>query len=847
MSKIRKRGAKVLAAVLSLGMLGSGMTVFAAPSTDGITVEVDLRQNGGILYDANQTASMLPAPSAVNALTVLPEKYDLRDEGKVTSVKFQNPWGSCWAFSALASLESSALMQGASETTDFSEKSITWFAKQQQKDEQATDAELEGPSIEEGDLNQGVYNMGGRSMDVTSSLASWIGASSEEQVPYRNAEGITESIIFEEGGDEVFYYSADGDWSVDASHAYDDAYRMAEAYSAAGPSSYLASGYPADTVWPEMFSSVIPTVKSWIMNNGAAMLTYCADTASPEDLENGVTTRYFNPETNAQYNPDVMAINHGVTVVGWDDTYSAENFLITPPGDGAWIIKNSWSDAWGDEGYFYLSYYDTTVYEFAQFIADAGNSAGYRMYDHNYQYDFMGNRSMINYSMEYKLLGSWTGKVSDVSTANVFQAQGQETLRAVGTTDSLASMISVEVQTEVYKLEDPSSPVSGELVSSQTDIVDNLNYAVIELDNPVELQEGEYFSVVQTMRAPAEDAFLIPIEFGSTSPLYVQGYDAESSYYLGQTVVCSEGQSFIRITENGASEGEWLDLAGEEAQEMFRIPIGDTGAEENYTVAGNAMIKAYTVDTDTTLSMSNETLTLICYDSDGREISRVESPDLSGEIEIPWNSAYVSFTLAEESASSLSVAAGGQTFAEGDRIPADVLNGTAAVLTLEGADRGEAASADYTVTLKAGEKPAVIPADKTALLEKLAEAKAISGEGYTEESYEALQNAIAAAQAAADSEEVSQEEVDAQTAALEAAIKGLVKEEKPAPGGGDDNSDTDTGNTDKNASTAGKNGGKSGGAVQTGDETSPAAAAAVLGVSAVLAAAAAVSMRRRRG
>ena len=39
-----------------------------------------------------------------------PEKYDLRDHGLVTDVKFQNPWGTCWAFGAVGSLESNALI-----------------------------------------------------------------------------------------------------------------------------------------------------------------------------------------------------------------------------------------------------------------------------------------------------------------------------------------------------------------------------------------------------------------------------------------------------------------------------------------------------------------------------------------------------------------------------------------------------------------------------------------------------------------------------------------------------------------------------------------------------------------
>lgn len=55
---------------------------------------------------------------------------------------------------------------------------------------------------------------------------------------------------------------------------------------------------------------------------------------------------YFNNKTAAQYLNVSKEGNHEVTVVGWDDNYSASNFLITPPGDGAWIIKNSWNTSW---------------------------------------------------------------------------------------------------------------------------------------------------------------------------------------------------------------------------------------------------------------------------------------------------------------------------------------------------------------------------------------------------------------------------------------------------------------------------------------------------------------------
>ena len=700
-----KKNFRALAAVLGLSLVW-GSAASAEPSADnGAKVEVSIVQNGGLLYDENRYEGKTPVPDGVNALADLPEKYDLRDEGRVTDVKFQNPWGACWAFGPIASLESNAITRGAQDP-DYSEKALVWFAKNERKDEDAPDTELEGISVADGDTKEYVYNIGGSSWDVISALAAWQGASLESELPYRNAEGTTETVqLTEDGFAEC--YTADGDWSVDPSHAYDDAYRLEDSVCYLGFNSYAAAGYDGDQVWTTMFSSVYPAVKNWIMENGAISVGFCADYSSPDDLESGVTSEYYNEEHSAQYNPDSMYANHEVTIVGWDDSYPKENFSITPPGDGAWIVKNSWSDVWGENGYFYLSYYDTTVSEYEGYLADVADGTGCYNYDNNYQYDYMGMGSLLNYSAETGIIEE-LGKVNDsISIANIFQSEGRETLRAVGVTDTRAGGESVEVVTEIYRLKDGSDPVNGELVSEQTDRIDNLHYSVIELDEPVELEEGEYFSVVQTMRllTPGSETFLIPLEFGSEAPIYVQGYDAASSYYLNHTVLCGEGQSYIYFSTEEGKDPEWTDLGSEEAKEYFAIPLDDGTGTENSLTVGNAMIKAYTVDTDTTLSLSNETLSLICYDGDGKEIKRIQDPDLTEKIHIPWNTSSVSILLSEDSASSLYISYGGQTFQSGEKIGKDVFENAEGVVILEGNDRGEQASAEYGLKIVLDEEP----------------------------------------------------------------------------------------------------------------------------------------------
>lgn len=703
-----KKNFRALAAVLGLSLVW-GSAASAEPSADnGAKVEVSIVQNGGLLYDENRYEGKTPVPDGVNALADLPEKYDLRDEGRVTDVKFQNPWGACWAFGPIASLESNAITRGAQDP-DYSEKALVWFSKNERKDEDAPDTELEGISVADGDTKEYVYNMGGTSWGVISALAAWQGASLEDDVPYKNAEGTKETVQLTEDG-FAEYYTADGDWSVEPFHAYDDAYRLEDSVCYLGFYSYAAAGYDEDQIWAAMFSGVYPAVKNWIMENGAISVGFCADYSSPDDLESGVTSEYYNWEHSAQYNPDSMSANHAVTIVGWDDSYPKENFSITPPGDGAWIVKNSWSDVWGENGYFYLSYYDTTVSEYEGYLADVADVAdgtGCYNYDNNYQYDYMGMGSLLNYSAETGIIEE-LGKVNDsISIANIFQSEGRETLRAVGVTDTRAGGESVEVVTEIYRLKDGSDPVNGELVSEQTDRIDNLHYSVIELDEPVELEEGEYFSVVQTMRllTPGSETFLIPLEFGSEAPIYVQGYDAASSYYLNHTVLCGEGQSYIYFSTEEGKDPEWTDLGSEEAKEYFAIPLDDGTGTENSLTVGNAMIKAYTVDTDTTLSLSNETLSLICYDGDGKEIKRIQDPDLTEKIHIPWNTSSVSILLSEDSASSLYISYGGQTFQSGEKIGKDVFENAEGVVILEGNDRGEQASAEYGLKIVLDEEP----------------------------------------------------------------------------------------------------------------------------------------------
>jgi C1A family cysteine protease len=127
---------------------------------------------------------------------------------------------------------------------------------------------------------------------------------------------------------------------------------------------------------------------------------------------------YYRDATYSFYNGDNTSINHEISLVGWDDLYSRNNFATQPPGNGAFIAKNSWGTPWGNQGYFYISYYDVTVGNTRNYVFVSEPTTNY---DHIYSYDPLG----------------WTGgsigaNSNTAQYANIFTSQSGETLKAVG-------------------------------------------------------------------------------------------------------------------------------------------------------------------------------------------------------------------------------------------------------------------------------------------------------------------------------------------------------------------------------------------------------------------------------
>ncbi len=193
----------------------------------------------------------------------------------------------------------------------------------------------------------------------------------------------------------------------------------------------------------------------------------------------------YNGEKHAYYYDGKELMNHSVVIVGWDDDYPKENFPSEPSRDGAYIVRNSMGDDWGEFGYFYVSYDDTSVG--MEGVVYTGLEA-VDNYDHVYQNDVAGIMGSIGFK----------GK-EHVFMASTFENRNtDELLEAISFYN-----LSVETDYTLYYIDDfngESSLGNGREIGRGT--VEQAGYHTIVLDEAVEIKESEKFAIVVEMETP---------------------------------------------------------------------------------------------------------------------------------------------------------------------------------------------------------------------------------------------------------------------------------------------------------------------------------------------------------
>ena len=380
----------------------------------------------------------------------LPARYNLAENGFVTDVKNQQDSGNCWAFAALASLET-CVLKASNKTFNFSVENMKNLIEMYS---------AYGWKME---TNEGGYN--GMSMGY---LASWLGPVNATLDPFDD-KGTLSPLLDSEMHIQNIYV------------------------------------LPARTSYTDN-----DAIKEAILKYGGLYASYYHSAG------------YLNSKTNAYYDPYTGNGNHAITVVGWDDNYSKNNFYTAPAGDGAFIVKNSWGSSWGDNGYFYISYYDRVL-----FAVNKDNQAFTYIlndtvrYTKNYQYDVAG---MTDYLI--------TGKKT-VWYQNIYNATGNEAIAAVSTFFNTT----VDYEISIY--------VNDVLQLTQNGRHEGSGYYTIPLKEYVPVAVGDIFKIVVKLANPQNGYAAVPIsEQLSTTRCY---------YAPGVSYFSNDGKKWTDLYDYSAS------------------------------------------------------------------------------------------------------------------------------------------------------------------------------------------------------------------------------------------------------------------------------------------------------
>lgn len=588
----------------------------------------------------------------------IPARFDLRNVdgvSYVTSVKNQRPFITCWGFAATSAAETSILGQGLvyeginASNFDLSEKQLAYFAHTHINDPKSSQngeglySVNEGPSAD--------INNGGGAYLATNTYATGIGPVLESRGEPYEYHG-TGKVVAADGTS----YSAADDWTLSEDYRFQQDYILKESYLLPTPAGTVTNADGATTRYYDAAATKV--IKEQLLQKRAVAIGYYADASRPWDT--GGEGHYMSAETWAAYTYEYAPANHGVTIVGWDDGFSRENFCegewtdpktgetfnrVRPPADGAWLVKNSWGagtnkfphrgdgtfgipattvDEQGitqpvyltdDEGnvvvdgegkpvqagsgYFWLSYYDLSIVNPEVLIFDSVYASPNSVYE--FDPDDIGRDQYdlmpVNAVNPYEL-------AEPVREANVFTADESKNVFAISYEIAKPN---TTVSYEVYLLApDYESPEDGLLVDMGERSYEYGGFYMEYLRGLFPVQEGQSYSVIVTQQTQ-EGAYSLnaPASYGQNSLFVTMGVMPQ--YAKG---VVNPGESMLYRA------GAWHDWSDEKLQnEMYQI----NPAEDPFDMElDNFPIKGYSLgkDPDVNVRLANGVKNVLLYVGD---------------------------------------------------------------------------------------------------------------------------------------------------------------------------------------------------------------------------------------
>ena len=563
----KKYVSKILAGILAVNMIVTSSALTFAADNDSKDAYLNYQNETAYMNENYHATGYRELDGEYQIIPdVLNDNYSYIDGTEITKaaaypstyktanlpdVRDQGSYGVCWAFSTISLIETNLIKKNlVSNDIDLSELHLVNYTYNCVNDPLGG---LEG-DINKFDTSYGsVMQYGGNVEMAANSLLDWEGAVNEDVVPYT-----TEYVRQVENN------------QLDDSLAYGK------------DVAHVQNFYRVNTTSKE-------DVKKAVMDYGAVSISYWSDQSSDW------STQYYNSLTAAYYCPEGHITNHAVNIVGWDDDYSSDNFATKPEGNGAWIVRNSWGSEYGKDGYFYLSYYDKSIY-----------SVGYTLeaelsdnYNNNYQYDGA-------------MLYGYMGYTGSNKYSNIFEAKanlgGSENIKAVSFMTGSSTNLNYTVS--VYtNLSDDTNPESGMLAAQKSGVTTYDGMYTVVLDSSVNINEGKKFSVVVEVNSNSGKTAYLAYERSMQS--------GKAGYWCTASVKAN--QSFINSPYNG-----WNDFS-------------------NKSYGGNFIIKAFTDNETTTVDVEkvslNKSATTLTEGESETLTATITPSNATGDKTVKWSSS----------------------------------------------------------------------------------------------------------------------------------------------------------------------------------------------------------------
>lgn len=293
-----------------------------------------------------------------------------------------------------------------------------------------------------------------------------------------------------------------------------------------------------------------------------------------------ISDDYYNSATGAYYYNGKNARNHAITIIGWDDNYSKNNFSAKnrPKSNGAWIVQNSYGTRYSADGYNYISYEDVHICDQIMAVTDIDEDIN----DNSYILDKLGYNQFFGY---------YYGNTSltEAYAMNVFT-------KTSGKNELLKEVTIGSSGTGSYKIYYMEGNGSNSKISDMTLIgsgdLNHSGYVTHKLDKPIMLNKNitDYsIAIYYNMDT-------------STAPVPVSAKD--STWYSSVSV--DSGRTFASPNGN-----EWDDLSDFDGNVFiasikaftddvsYYIELGDSKVSvesKYYTI--NTKFNYYNIDTD---------------------------------------------------------------------------------------------------------------------------------------------------------------------------------------------------------------------------------------------------------